>query len=66
METRWEGLRCFECLTEIVATDRRFAVLKALRLGDRVPAAMVHFNLTQEVVCAACAGWDPEAVEITE
>jgi hypothetical protein len=59
--------RCFDCLEEIKPTDRRFAVLKTLQPGDKVPSHMVDFNLSQECVCADCAGWyGTEAVELPE
>ena len=63
--------RCFDCLTAIKPTDRHFAVLKPLpgssEDDDEALRRREHFGgMSQECVCADCAGWYSDAIELPE
>lgn len=61
-------MRCFDCLSDLGNADR-FAVLKERTLepdealsSDPFAAALAKWH--QEIVCADCAGWYRDAIEV--
>lgn len=58
--------RCFDCLEDIPVTARRFVVRKSLHPDDPIPKRLASYNQSEECVCADCARWYRDAVEITE
>lgn len=58
-------MRCSECLEEFKQGEKRFAILKVIQDEDNFTGRLKSRH-EERVVCAGCAGWHRDAIEIPE